>query len=83
MTPSQALDKLLRVLSNDSGGNVKPSAAQRKALEAGIKKMMDSGMEFDSDTLEMFISEAGEQKAYFGKTDGYKEVDRILNDLLG
>lgn len=76
-------DRLILEMSPDCAPNCHATAEQTERLRAGIAKMVDAGVEFTDDDIELIaVGEHGEAEERFGPVPGWAEVNEALSDIF-
>jgi hypothetical protein len=80
---AEIADALIEALEDDNGGPFPATVRQRRALVAGVHKMLAAGCLFtQEDVDEIATGEAGEVQANYGQVDGFSEVTNALDSIF-
>ncbi len=80
---SEVASQLIREMEFDNGSHFPYSPAQHAALTTAVKEMLSSGWEPTQENMEeMVAGEMGEVEEKFGKTPGFQQASKILNEIF-
>jgi hypothetical protein len=78
-------EALIEAMSQDNDVNYKDEITeeQAKALNAAVARL-SVNLAFTSEVVDLIATgEQGEAQKLFGRIDGYKELDQVLDDIHG
>ena len=76
-------EELVRVMGLDNGVTFLPFPAQMIRLQNAVMSLMEDGVKFTSEEIvELTCGEVGDVEAKYGKFQGFKTFNIILNHIF-